>query len=624
MNISHSKNKESKNREKIDILLVDDNPTNLNLLSTMLNGSGYRTRRAIGGQMALQAVKANQFDLILLDASMPQMDGYEVCYQLKANPQTANIPVIFISARNEVLDKIKAFDAGGVDYISKPFEIEEVKIRISNQINILKLHKENRQINLQLKKKIEKQDRELKTMGKKLAQSQQNLLIKTLEDPITHLANRYTLLGKLRQTCKVMFQNESDFSFTLVVLKCYSPEIYSNFIDFQLADNIAIAIAERLSQHAPSPSILSRLEGNEFVVVLNKISDLEQSKKVAENLANHLSLPFVFKDSPEFLFQVDYGLVLIDKNNHNPELMLRKARKLAFEKGKKYRDRQIQKAKMNQNTSSPLDIDKELRQAWECQELNLLYQPIISLNRGLLHGGDVFVSWLDRGVKNIISSQLFAAIQDEKLSLGILKWLLKQACQDFKKWQEIILWTDESKYVADDNIGINFRLFGQQLFLPKLSESLDEIVRKTGVSSQSISLEVAATLMHDNFALMDEKIKELKSLGFRITIDDLNIGQFTPDRYRNFDNLKIYVPSISRSNQSDRQWANVTKKITLARDAKITITAVDVKKSEQLKLMRQSRCEFVQGSLIYKPVSRKTIETLIVKNPWYGTKDFKK
>ncbi len=127
---------------KGDILVVDDTPNNLRLLATMLTEKGYEVRSVISGKMALMGVKAAPPDLILLDVNMPQMNGYEVCKQLKSDPKTQEIPIIFISALDEVSDKVKGFQVGGVDYITKPFHLEEVLARVEKQITIQKLQKQ--------------------------------------------------------------------------------------------------------------------------------------------------------------------------------------------------------------------------------------------------------------------------------------------------------------------------------------------------------------------------------------------------------------------------------------------------------------------------------------------------
>ncbi|MBT9312821.1 hybrid sensor histidine kinase/response regulator [Leptothoe kymatousa] len=123
------------------ILIVDDVPENVQLLSRTLSEQGHKVRGVLSGEMALRASKALP-DLILLDIMMPDMDGYEVCRKLKASPLTANIPVIFLSALDAVADKVKAFDVGGVDYITKPFQLKEVHARVNHQLKLQQLQQQ--------------------------------------------------------------------------------------------------------------------------------------------------------------------------------------------------------------------------------------------------------------------------------------------------------------------------------------------------------------------------------------------------------------------------------------------------------------------------------------------------
>ncbi|MDM8563038.1 response regulator, partial [Candidatus Marithioploca araucensis] len=106
-----------------NIIIVDDTPANLQFLNSALTKQGYRVYSTINGKMAIKIAKREQPDLILLDIKMPDMDGYEVCTYLKADEETRDIPIIFVSALNETFDKVKAFSVGGVDYITKPFQM---------------------------------------------------------------------------------------------------------------------------------------------------------------------------------------------------------------------------------------------------------------------------------------------------------------------------------------------------------------------------------------------------------------------------------------------------------------------------------------------------------------------
>lgn len=123
-------------KPKGNILIVDDMESNLRLLSSILNQHGYSVRAVTNGSIALKRVSTNPPDLILLDITMPILDGYEVCQALKSDPKTREIPVIFLSGLDEVFDKVKAFQVGGADYLTKPFQFEELIVRIENQLTI--------------------------------------------------------------------------------------------------------------------------------------------------------------------------------------------------------------------------------------------------------------------------------------------------------------------------------------------------------------------------------------------------------------------------------------------------------------------------------------------------------
>ena len=145
---------------KGNILIVDDTPNNLRLLSSMLHKQGYEVRSAISGSVALMAVQMVPLDLILLDINMPKMNGYEVCQRLKADPQTREIPVIFLSALGEPLDKVQAFQVGGVDYITKPFQVEEVLARVENHLALRQMQIELQQAKAEALRALE-QEQEL-------------------------------------------------------------------------------------------------------------------------------------------------------------------------------------------------------------------------------------------------------------------------------------------------------------------------------------------------------------------------------------------------------------------------------------------------------------------------------
>jgi len=146
--------KQRKTPEQVDILVVDDTPDNLRLLSQMLSDHGYGVRAVTSGQRALESAQMVPPDIILLDIRMPVMDGYSVCEKLKANKRTHDIPVIFISALDDIQDKVRAFHVGGVDYITKPFQIEEVLARTETHLALQQLQNELQEANNKFEREL--------------------------------------------------------------------------------------------------------------------------------------------------------------------------------------------------------------------------------------------------------------------------------------------------------------------------------------------------------------------------------------------------------------------------------------------------------------------------------------
>ncbi|MEI8288521.1 MAG: hybrid sensor histidine kinase/response regulator [Verrucomicrobiota bacterium] len=168
----------------IEILAVDDTPANLHLLMDFLEKQGFCVRPAISGRGALSAVTRRPPDLILLDAGMPEMDGFEVCAKLKEKESTREIPVIFISAYNATEDKLKAFQAGGADYITKPFQIEEVLARVNAHLKIRQLQLALKKSNESLESMVSQRTRQLAEANEKLS-----LLDQTKSDFLTLISH---------------------------------------------------------------------------------------------------------------------------------------------------------------------------------------------------------------------------------------------------------------------------------------------------------------------------------------------------------------------------------------------------------------------------------------------------
>jgi DNA-binding response OmpR family regulator len=181
------------------ILVIDDNPTNLHILAKLLREANYDVRAVTSGAMALTVIPVMLPDLILLDIRMPQMDGYEVCQHLKNNPTTGHIPIIFLSALSDVADKVKAFEVGGVDYISKPFRIAEVLARVNTHLSLKQLQQQLQLQNDRLKLEIRARE-QVETTYRELTARDQMTADRTAINPPPHPLGLTVLAAALMQS----------------------------------------------------------------------------------------------------------------------------------------------------------------------------------------------------------------------------------------------------------------------------------------------------------------------------------------------------------------------------------------------------------------------------------------
>ena len=166
------------------ILITDDNPNNIRILYNMLEEEGYTVRATLNGKQALESIRAEKPDLLLLDINIPEMNGYEVCRQLKASHETNHFPIIFISALDSALDKVTAFSCGGVDYITKPFQINEVIARVETHLNLSRLQMQLEKLVADRTEELQKTLRELEIAHKRL-----DLLNRTKSDFLSMISH---------------------------------------------------------------------------------------------------------------------------------------------------------------------------------------------------------------------------------------------------------------------------------------------------------------------------------------------------------------------------------------------------------------------------------------------------
>ncbi len=599
----------SENSHQGNILIVDDVPDNLIVLSTLLSHHGYKVRNVIKGSMAIRVAKSGFPDVIILDINMPEMDGYEVCKILKSDPDTEEIPVIFLTALDEVKNQVKAFQFGGVDYITKPFQIEEILARINNQIQLKNAREEIKQINLELEERVKERTAQLEAEIIERKKAEEKLSFMALHDPLTELPNRTGLMARLQQVFQRVKENP-DYVFGLLFLDCDRFKVVNDSLGHLVGDQLLKALAQRLQLCIKSNDIIARFGGDEFVIILDDIKNLENAISMTEHILNQLSLPFHLNDH-EIFIGASIGIVLGSKDYQDPSHLLRDADIAMYQaKASNKTNYKVFDREMRERAVQRLQLETDLRRAIERQELVVNYQPIINLKTGKIMGFEALVRWQHRE-RGLISPADFIPIAEETgLIVAIDRWVLQQACHQLRVWQ--------TQIPQAFPLSISSNLSVQQFTQTDLMQQIDRVLSETKLDSQYLKLEITESALIENDRLAQTMLEQFKKRQVLVSIDDFGTGYSSLSYLHRFpvDTLKIDRSFICRMGELGDDGSSIVDAIvTLAHHLGMDVVAEGVETKDQLAHLRLIGCEAAQGYFFSKPLNSQLATELLSKYP---------
>lgn len=591
---------------KGDILIVDDVSENLEFLTTILTQQGYKVRSVLSGLTALKVAKVAQPDLILLDIKMPDMDGYQVCQKLKAEPTTQDIPIIFLSALDRSSDKVKAFALGGIDYIPKPFQVEELLARVKNHLDLRCAQTQVQKLNSELEQRVFQRTAQLEQEISKRLQMQEKLLHVAMHDMLTNLPNRTFLTQRLIQIFE-RSQQSIDENLVLILLECDQLPAINNSLGHQAGDRLIVSMARRLETCLESEILLAQCGNDTFAILLERHADLNEVMRIAKRLHEETQQPFHI-DNHLIYSKISIGIVRGTREYQNPEHLLRDANTAMYQaKALGVGNTQIFNAAMHHRAVSFFEILNELHQTLKKQELYLVYQPILSLTNSKIIGFESLLRWQhpERGL--IMPGEFIAVAEETGLIIALDRYVLDMACAQLKVWQE--------DYGLSASFHLQVNLSAQQLSQPDFLAHLDKTVAKHQINSQNLAIEITENALmqqHENILTL---LNDLKIRGIHVSIDDFGTGYSSLSylHHLKVENLKIDRSFINQMGKTKDNLGIVRTIINLTHDLGMNVTAEGVETTQQLEQLKGLGCDFAQGYFLGRPTEVNRVSATILQ-----------
>ncbi|EAZ90624.1 putative bifunctional diguanylate cyclase/phosphodiesterase [Crocosphaera chwakensis] len=583
-----------------NILIVDDKPPNLRILSTMLVKAGYKVRAVTSGNMALTAAKTMPPDIILLDIKMPDIDGYQVCQELKQFPETAEIPVIFLSALQDVEDKVKAFEAGGVDYIIKPFQFEEVRARVSLHLTFRQTRYQLQQLNQELEKRVEERSTDL-------LKAQEELLFHARHDSLTELANRLLFLERVDLALKRVHE-ENNYTFAVLVIDLDRFKRINDSEGHIVGDRLLVEVSRSLETLVSPADTVARLGGDEFAILLDPIDDVNEALKVAQQVKTTLTTSFFIQDKEVFT-SPSIGLSISHRKYQSAIEILQDADIAMGQAKEKGRGRyEIFNQKMHAQALKLLTLETDLRHGIDKEEFKVYYQPIMQLNPIELVGFEALIRW-QHPYKGFISPGEFIPVAENTgliIPLGTI--VLEKVCHQIK------IWNKKYPHATSLKVAVNFS--SKQFNDVNLVKNIDEVLEKMNLNSNNLKIEITETSLIEHSLKTIKLVKELKKRNLEICLDDFGTGYSSLSYLHRFpvDILKIDRSFINSIGQPEENLEIIQSIITLAHNLGMKVVAEGIETEEQLIYLQQLNCDFGQGYFFNRPLPPAEVEKLLETN----------
>jgi len=715
-----------------EILVVEDVPASLKLLTDLLGEAGYAVRQAPNGGLALLTVAASPPELILLDVNMPDMSGYEVCRRLKEDPATRDIPVIFLSALHDPVEKVAGLTLGAVDYICKPFVADEVLARVRSHMSLARMTRQLQFERQTLEDRVRERTADLKAVadalqaevtvrrateeklllaGKTVDASFNGIMVldgdrsivavnpafarltgyrsdellgqtsnildagkhdeeflevvwQTVEetgrwdgeiwirrkdrnifpalntvlavkeangdiahyisfildiaerkdaetlidflyrnDALTGLPNRNSVAARFRQALSNMDDETGQIAVLCVDLDRFKQ--INDLMGHPIGDRVLQIVAGLLSDCLAPHDTVYRQGADEFVVVHFDMSELVHTQNLVLRIIEALNTELDV-DGNKITVSASIGVSVCPKEGATLDGLVRNAG-TALHRAKELGGNTFAffTEQMDAMARAKYELEVQLRNVLERRELEIFYQPQVSLTTGGIIGAEALLRWKNPQ-QGYIPPNLFIPVAEETGQIvAIGEWVLRSVCAQLAAWRA------RGHSVSKVAVNLSARQFHQD----NLCLMVEQVIAESGIPPSCLELEITESAVIKDSMRAIATLTRLMELGVSVAIDDFGTGYSSLSYLRRFplDFLKV-DQSFVRDMLADRDSrAIVLSIISLAHNLRLKVIAEGVETNEEKEYLKRHGCDMMQGYLFSKPVPAEKFAELLAE-----------
>jgi diguanylate cyclase (GGDEF)-like protein len=547
------------------ILIADDDRSMRVALQNVLVADGYKIESVSDGVEAVKRCEHSMPDLILLDAMMPNLNGFDACRKIRMLQSGKHVPILIVTALEDESSIEQAFDSGATDFIPKPVHFAVMRQRVSRLLKA---------------SRAEVHVREL-----------------AYNDSLTGLPNRTMFIDQMNKLIKKVRLQSQKLAVLFLDLDRFKN--VNDTLGHNVGDMLLKQVAERILSCVRSVDTVSRLGGDEFTLALDGIEDRGVVANIADKICRKVGEPYSFVGKDIYV-TASIGISIHPDDGADIGELMRRADTAMFKAKERGGSFLFYEPEMEAVVTNKVEVEQDLRQSLDREELDVFYQPKYCLQTSKVMGIEALVRW-NHPEKGLVGPNDFIPLAEETgLISEVGLWVLISSCVQVKSWID--------KGFQPMPVSVN--LSGRQLENGDITGQVAHVLAESGLEPKYLELEITESIIMKRPEEVISILHQLKAMGVKLSIDDFGTGYSSLNYLRKFPiNLlkidKAFVRDIETNNEDRLIVKGI---IALAKSLNLEVLAEGVETVEQLQLLDEEGCDYIQGFYIGKPMKCEDFE----------------